>query len=129
MSTALAVETTDKIAKLVRVIFSSDRPGEVAAAVDATKRLLATNGLDCHWVADRISAPVAHADHRADRRDDDDDDGRDDRSRVWFCFHRRRFLSPREYSFIENIAARSAPLTPRQRQWLYSIADRLEMAS
>lgn len=127
-TTAIAVETTDKLAKLMRLIFSSDRPGEVVAAVDATKRLLATNGLDGHWVADRITAPVAHADDRADRRDDDVDGEQEDRSAAWFCWHRRYRLSPKERQFVENIVERAAPLTPKQRKWLCDIVDRLEAA-
>jgi hypothetical protein len=126
MTTTIAVETTDKIAKLVRVIFSSDRPGEVAAAVDATKRLLTTNGLDCHWVADRIAAPVARPDASGRYRDDDDDDGQDDRSRIFFCWHRRRFLSPRERDFIERIRDWRGPISEKQRRWLHNICDHLE---
>jgi hypothetical protein len=122
--TALAT-IDDRVAKLIRLIFSSDRPGEVMAAVDATKRLLATNGLDGHWVADQISAPVAHADDRAANRHGDDDDGRDDRSTIWFCFHRKHRLSEKELLFVENIVKRAAPLTPRQAKWIRDIADRL----
>jgi DNA-binding transcriptional LysR family regulator len=115
----------DRVAKLIRLIFSSDRPGEVMAAVDATKRLLATNGLDCHWVADRITAPVAHADDRADRHGDDGDD---DRSKAWFCWHRRHRLSPRERAFIERIRTWRGPLSEKQRQWLGNICDQLDAA-
>jgi hypothetical protein len=126
MTTALATTDVDKIAKLVRLVFSSDRPGEIVAAVEAAKRLLATNDLDCHWVADRITAPVAHADDRhADRRDDDDNE-RDDHSAIWFCFHRKHRLSEKEFAFITNIVARARPLTPRQSKWVRDICDRLE---
>jgi hypothetical protein len=120
MSTAITVETTDKLAKMMRLIFSSDRPG--LAAVDATKRLMASNGVDHHWLADRITA-IAHADGRADRREDGDD--RDDHSDIWFAFHRRHRLSPKERLSVENIASRPGPLTARQRQWLSDICDRL----
>jgi DNA-binding transcriptional LysR family regulator len=114
--------------KLIRLIFSSDKEGEIVGAVMAARRVLATNGLDCHWVADRIAAPVAQGDHRADRRDDDDDDHRDDKSAIWFAWHRRRFLSPKEHAFIENIVERARPLTPKQRKWVFDICDRMEAA-
>jgi hypothetical protein len=125
---AVATTDVDRIAKLIRLIFSSDRQGEVVAAVDATKRLLATNGLDCHWVADRITAQVARADDRAHGARDGDDDGQDDRSAAWFCWHRRHRLSVKEKAFIENMVAWSGPLTPRQRKWIRDICDRLEGA-
>jgi hypothetical protein len=122
MSTAIATEATDKLAKMMRLIFSSDRPGEILAAVDATKRLMASNGVDHHWLADRITA-VEKADGRADRREDGDD--RDDHSDIWFAFHRRHRLSPKESCFVENIASRPGPLSERQRKWLRDICDRL----
>jgi hypothetical protein len=116
-----------RMAKLIRLIFSSDKEGEIIAAVLAARRVLASENVDAHWVADRITAPLAHADHRADRRDDDDD--RDDKSAIWFAFHRRHRLSPKECLFVENIVTRSAPLTPKQRKWLNDICDRLEAGS
>ena len=106
------------MAKLVKLVFSSDQPGEIIAAVTAARRVLETNGLDCHWIADRITAPVAHADVNH----------RDDRSKAWFAWHRRHRLAAREREFIENIVRWSAPLTPKQRQWLRIIVDKLEAA-
>jgi malate synthase len=114
MTISIAVEATDKLGKLLRLIFSSDRPGEFVAAVHATKRLLATNGLDGHWVADRITA-VPHAADRADRRDDDVDGE-----------HEEHRLSPKECAFIENIVTWSRPLSAKQRKWLGDIIDKLE---
>jgi hypothetical protein len=35
---------------------------------------------------------------------------------------------PKERAFIENIVERSAPLSEKQRKWLYDIVDRLEAA-
>jgi DNA-binding transcriptional LysR family regulator len=125
MTISIAVEATDKLGKLLRLIFSSDRPGEFVAAVHATKRLLATNGLDGHWVADRITA-VPHAADRADRRDDDVDGEHEDRSAIWFCWHRKHRLSPKECAFIENIVTWSRPLSAKQRKWLGDIIDKLE---
>jgi hypothetical protein len=120
-----AVATTDveRLAKLIRLIFSSDRPGEVMAAIDATKRLLDNNDCDGHWIADRFALGAASV---AVVPDDDERGERDDRSAAWFAYHRRRFLSARERLFVENIVARAAPLTPRQAKWLHDIVDRLE---
>jgi hypothetical protein len=123
MSTAIATETTDKLAKMMRLIFSSDRPGEILAAVDATKRLMASNGVDHHWLANRITA-VAHADDRAANRHGDDGD--DDQSNIWFAYHRRHRLTARERDFIERIRTWRGPISAKQRIWLHDLCDRLE---
>jgi hypothetical protein len=120
---AVVNNDVDRIAKLIRLIFSTDQTGEAAAAVDAVKRLLASENVDAHWLADvfeRGAAPVAVTpDEESGERDDD-------RSASWFAFHRRRSLSAKERQFVENIVARAAPLTPKQRKWLHDIVDRLE---
>jgi hypothetical protein len=129
---AVASVETDRFAKLLRIALGSDKDGEIIGAVMALKRTLAAAELDTHWIVDsfeRGAAPVVHADDRGrDREDDGDDDGQDDRSKVWFAFHRRHRLSEKERLFVENIAARSGRLTPRQRQWLFDICGRLEGA-
>lgn len=129
MNTALAVEITDRLAKLLRLIFNSDKQGEIVAAVAAAKRVLETSNHDAHFVADafeRGAAPLARAN---DHDCDPDDVGQDaDRSDVWFAWHRRHRLSPKECAFIENIVRWSAPLSPRQKQWLSDIVNRLEAA-
>jgi hypothetical protein len=119
--TALAVET-DRLAKLIRLVFSSDKEGEIVAAVAAAKRLLESGNVDAHWLADRLTVPIAL------QASDGSNGERDDGSAAWFAFHRRDRLSPKERAFIENIVERSAPLSPRQRQWLNDIVDRLEAA-
>jgi hypothetical protein len=121
---AVATIETDRIVKLLRLIFSSDKPGEIVAAVTAAKRVLDNNDCDAHWLADRFalgatSVAVTPDDKRGER---------DDRSAAWFCFHRRYSLSPKERLFIENIVERAAPLTAKQRKWLHDIIDRLEAA-
>jgi hypothetical protein len=121
MISALAVAETDRLAKPLRLVFSSDKAGEITAAVAAVRRILAAADLDGHWLADHLTAPVAlpvkedikHTDH-AD----------DDTSLAWFCFHRRHQLSPKERLFTESIVRWSTSLSPKQRQWLFDIADR-----
>jgi poly(3-hydroxyalkanoate) synthetase len=128
MTTAVATVETERIVKLLRLIFSTDKAGEIVAAVTAAKRVLAAGDRDTHFVAEVFergaSMPIEHHDeHDGDRVDDDDD-----RSALWFAWHRRHRLSAKEAAFVENIKARSAPLTARQRKWLFDIVDRLEAA-
>jgi hypothetical protein len=122
VSTVLATTEVDRLAKLIRLIFSTDKTGEAAAGVDAVKRLLASENLDAFWLADRFALGAASVAVTPERESSE----RDDRSAAWYAFHRRHSLSPRERDFIENIVKRAAPLTPRQRQWLFNIVDRLE---
>jgi hypothetical protein len=119
MSTALATVDTARLVKLIRLIFGSNRDGEVVAAVAAVKRILAASDLDAHWIADRLAAPTTLP------TVDDNREDRDDRSDAWFVFHRRHQLSPKERAFIENIIQWSSPLSPKQRQWLSDIVERL----
>jgi hypothetical protein len=123
MSNALASVETGKLAKLIRLIFGSDQDGEIVAAVAAAKRLLAASDLDAHWLADRLAAPSTLP--TSERSGGEGDD----RSAAWFAFHRRHFLSPKERAFVVNIVERSAPLSPKQRQWLNDICDRLAEAA
>jgi hypothetical protein len=44
----------DRIAKLIRMLFSSDKTGEVVAAASAIKRVLAAEGSDFHALADTL---------------------------------------------------------------------------
>lgn len=114
--TALA-EVAPKIARVMRLL-GSDKDGEVVAAVHAIGRTLAGAGLDWHALAGAIG--------RA---------GLEDETRItdwhsavmWIWRHRMGLLRPREQDFIEDMAARPASwfLTPRQRDWLQAIADRV----
>jgi hypothetical protein len=113
-----AVET-DRLAKLIRLIFSSDKSGEIIAAVAAAKRVLAVENKDAHWLADKLTAPPPAV--VADKHDD-----RNDRSAAWFAFHRSHRLSPKESAFVANILQYSRPLSDKQKNWLHDIVDRLE---
>jgi hypothetical protein len=117
---AATLVETDRLAKLLRLIFSSDKSGEVLAAVDAAKRVLASENVDAHWLADRLTSQPARA-HPPDKSAE-----RDDRSAAWFAFHRSHWLSPKERKFIESIVQWAAPLSPKQRRWLHDIVERLE---
>jgi hypothetical protein len=120
---AVATIETDRLAKLLRLAFGSDNDGEIVAAVGAARRLLAASDLDGHWLADRLTAPSALP--ASDRGNGECDD----RSAAWFAFHRRHLLSPKERAFICNFVERSAPLSDKQRKWLWDICDRLAEAA
>jgi hypothetical protein len=118
----IATVETGKLVKLLRLVFSSDKDGEVIAAVAAVKRLLASAGLDAHALADVVehgtkSIAVPHVDRV------DDDDG-DDRSAIWFAFHRRYSLTPRDRQFIEGLTRWHA-LSAKQRKWLGDICAKI----
>jgi hypothetical protein len=120
---ALAATETDRLAKLLRLIFGSDQPGEITAAVAAVRRLLAASDLDHHWLADRLAAqPIAVP---AERREPDEDD----HSLAWWCFHRRDHLPPKERRFIESLTRWRGTISDRQRVWLHDICDRLAEAA
>jgi hypothetical protein len=112
----------DRLAKLIRLIFSTDKEGEIVAAVTAAKRILISETLDAHFVADNfLRGATSIMLPTPDKRDECDD-----RSAAWFCYHNRKRLSPKEQAFVENIVERTAPLSPKQRKWLCDIVDRLE---
>jgi hypothetical protein len=121
MTTALATVETDRLAKLIRLIFGSDQDGEIVAAVAAAKRLLAASDLDAHWLADRLAAP-AIAGVAEERHHDDGDE----HSLAWWCYHRRDALTAKERRFIDSLTRWRGPISERQAKWLHDIADRLE---
>jgi hypothetical protein len=131
---AVASTETDRLAKLIRLIFSSDNSGEIVAAVTAAKRVLASENVDAHWLADALergAAPVVvtpedESGERDDRDRDDDRPDADDRSKAWFAWHRRFLLSAKERQFVERVVSWRGPLSVKQRQWLRAIVDRLE---
>ena len=46
----------ERLGKLIKLIFISDHPGEVSAAVGKVRSLLASEKLDAHWLADQLTA-------------------------------------------------------------------------
>jgi DNA-binding transcriptional LysR family regulator len=121
---AITTIETERVAKLIRLIFSSDKSGEIIAAVTAAKRVLDNNGRDAHWLADSFERGATSPVTRADDHDQVDDD--DGRPAIWFCWHRRHRLSEKERAFIERIRTWRGPLSEKQRIWLRDICDRLE---
>ena len=111
-------KTIEQLAKLIRLIFVSDHPGEVSSAIDKVRRSLASEKLDAHWLADRLTArPQKQA-----------NDQHDEKSTVWWCYHHRHLLSPRDRQFIEGLADWHRPLSPKQQTWLRDIVAKLRNA-
>jgi hypothetical protein len=117
MTGALAV-VAPRIGQLIRLL-GSDQDGEVVAAARALGRTLASVGEDFHTLADTIerSAPAAHRgceDHRAIAR--------------WLLDSGAR-LSPKEWSFVADMANRFGSLSERQEAWLQAIYERVSAQS
>jgi hypothetical protein len=98
---------------------------EVGAAVAAVKRLLAASDLDAHWLADIVERGTKQS-ALVDRHDDGPDH---DRSAVWFAFHRRWSLTPRDRQFIEGLTRWRGPLSTKQEKWLRDVCDKLAEAA
>jgi hypothetical protein len=117
VTTALASVDVDKLGKLLRLALIADQDGEITGAIHALKRSLASCGLDPHYIADcfergasPVSVPLA-AEH-----------DEDDTSLVWFVWHRRERLSPKEPSFIETLTRWRGKISERQRKWLHGMS-------
>jgi DNA-binding transcriptional LysR family regulator len=103
----------------------ADQDGEALGALAALKRSLASAGLDAHDLVAAFERGMVAQDGPETKRSDDAVYG-DIRSTVWFCWHRRNRLGPKEREFVENICKRRTTPTDRQRVWILDIADRLE---
>jgi hypothetical protein len=125
MSTALATVETDRLAKLLRLALVADHDGEIIGAIHALKRTLAAAGLDGHHVVDAFLRGA-----QPDTPSISPDAQGDDRSLVWFAFHRRDRLTPKEAAFVESLTRWRGTISEKQRVWLHGIVDRLaEVAS
>jgi len=129
MTAALAV-VAPRIGQLIRLL-GSDQDGEVVAAARALGRTLTSVGADFHTLADsiersaHISAVVGNSynepaatrgceDHRAIAR--------------WLLDSGAR-LSPKEWSFVADMAKRFGTLSERQEAWLRAIYERVSAQS
>jgi hypothetical protein len=117
MTTAFTAVKTDRLAKLILLAFGSDKPGEIAAAIAAVKRLLAANNVDHYWLANQLTYQTEEHHH---------DDS--DRSLAWWCHHHRDLLSAKEWRFVESLTRWRGTISARQHQWLHAIADKIEPA-
>jgi hypothetical protein len=116
-----------RLSQLIRLL-GSDRDGEVVAAARAIQRTLATVGQDFHDLADVVeSAPErsppgqepAHH-HRGCE---------DHRAMARWLLNRGARLSPKEWSFVADMAKRFGSLSERQEAWLLAIYERVSAQS
>ena len=115
MTPAPAIATlAPQIGKLVRLL-SSDKDGEVIAAVRALDRVLKAHKLDFHDLALALCPAGTPVRHRAG----------DWHDTLAFCAANMDRCAPRERAFLRSIAKWRGELSPRQRDWLEAIADRL----
>jgi DNA-binding transcriptional LysR family regulator len=107
VSSALASVDVDRLGKLLRLALVADQAGEITGAIHALKRALASAGLDPHYIVDafeRGTSQVAPSISPTDAQGDD-------RSAIWFAWHRRDGLSPRDRQFIEKLTEWRGPLS------------------
>jgi DNA-binding transcriptional LysR family regulator len=114
----------NSIPALLRLLLISDQDGEVLAARAALKRVLASIGLDPHHIVDCYERGA-----QPDTPSVSPDTQGDDRSLIWFAWHRRDRLTPRDRQFIERLTEWRGPLSTKQRKWLGDILDKLSEAA
>jgi hypothetical protein len=106
-----------RIAQCLLLALSSDKDGEIAAALTATRRALDAAGIDHHALASAIQIGLA-APPAAIQRQDWRDTAR-------FCRSRVELLSEKEARFIATIMSRDQPLSAKQSKWLDDIEAKL----
>jgi hypothetical protein len=104
-----------QLSKLV-LMLSSTHAGEVVAAARAIDRVLKSNRLDWHDLAQALCLPPPAVQPCDDR---------DWHDLLAFCAARMSRLSSRECEFLRSIAKWRGDLTDRQRDWLEHIAEKL----
>jgi hypothetical protein len=107
-----------RLAKLLRLALVADRDGEGLGAIHALRRALASSGLDAFLRGAQPDTPSISTDTLGD-----------DKSLVWFAWHRRDRLSVKEASFIESLKDWRGTISERQRVWLRDICDKLAEAA
>jgi hypothetical protein len=123
-SCAGAKSESQRFGKLLRLALVADQDGEIIGAVCALKRALAAAGLDPHYIVDAFERGTSQAAPSISP-----DEQGDDRSTVWWCWHRRGRLSRKEAAFIETLTRWRGTISARQRQWLRDIVDKLAEAA
>jgi hypothetical protein len=113
---------TARISKLVKLLLSSDKPGEVVAAVAAVNRSLAAAGLNHHDLGDAIEAGLVEVRSLAPPNGHTEDDWS---GIAWFCHHHRDRLSTKEREFVRNMINRETEPSRKQMEWLSDIRERL----
>jgi len=120
---ALPARLSTRVGQLLRLALDSDQVGEIAGAIGAIKRTLATVGIDHHDFAELIECGLDRPARSARQPDLDPLD--DWRSSALYCMHHADQLSDKEWGFIETIIHYKRQPTERQREWLEAIYARI----
>jgi len=106
-------------ARLGRLLprLGSNYDGEVVATARGIGNVLQGAGCDWHDLVQALlpSPPLPDAAGVSNNK-----------SNVWWCFHRRYLLSPHDRKFIEDLTKWHKPLSHRQQKWLQDIYEKLE---
>jgi hypothetical protein len=121
VNTTLDAPAADRLAKILGLL-GSDHSGERDAAAQAADKLV--RGLGLSW-ADVIRAPPAVPREHCSRFDA----AADERSAIWFAFHHRYSLTPRDRQFVEGLTQWRRPLSAKQSKWLDDICGKLAEAT
>jgi hypothetical protein len=116
----------ERLTKLL-LMLSSDRDGEVVAAVRAIDRTLKDAGADWHDFAARLLVSAkARSSHRATRarRTETNTDGNWHEMRE-FCLRHSVLLRSRELEFVTGLGGWRGDLTEKQLAWLSAIHEGL----
>jgi hypothetical protein len=116
----LSPQTVSRLEKLL-LMLSSPLDGEALSAARAIGRTLQNSGRDWHDLTASLTVP---AKTKTKARDDASDTG-DWRAMRRFCGGHDALMSAREKEFIENLKRWRGGLTPKQRDWLTAIYQRL----
>ena len=112
--------TAERFGKLLRLL-SSDKDGEILAAVSAIKRTLENEKLDIHALADAITAGVGSQPIRRENREPSWHDVAE------ACAVHAERLRPNEQNFVRDMVRRTVhggEPTEKQAAWLRSIYAR-----
>lgn len=118
------LQASDARLRRLIVMLSSPNANEVFATTKAIGKHLEKNGMDWYSLADRLAnqtsipLPPWQPPH--------DTNGMSDADRARWCLdHGTGRLSFKEREFLFNLSRRRSPPTPKQRDWLADLHERL----
>ncbi len=107
------------VGQLLRLLGSSS-DGEVTAAARAICRALARDGLDLHWLGDRVDGALTNDTEAKPRLDVEDHQA----TAAWLLEHRRQWLRKTEIDFLETMCGWIGDPTHKQAAWLNKLCIR-----
>lgn len=113
------------LAKLRKSILmlSSQHDGEIVSAARAINRLLASSGLDWHWLASRIITPQ-EAPGPTHERQEGAFAANPNSAADWLLANHATRLRPRDRDFLETMREWRGQPTERQAVWLNDLCRR-----